>query len=142
MADIMTDPLLLLEDRQDPFVKASVYLSLIFWFLSTVMLMVHYKQGSDHEPTNWNSVSSVMVEFLDKAFMSLVLVYIFLYFAYCGTVSVWIMLGAVINPQRFLPMTTACLVMLTFAISNAFWIYVISDELWKIIGELNCYKRS
>ncbi|KAL4434859.1 hypothetical protein ABPG74_021198 [Tetrahymena malaccensis] len=124
-------PLKLMNDTS--FVVAMTLITLIFWALSTWDLIYYYFLMSFPQERyflNYKNANSVR-KFVSRIMWIIVLIVIYIVAIYLCLVITWLILGAIINPQAFLPYATSAATFVTIITQKYNQFKQLSEEGYK-----------
>lgn len=96
---------------------AIVVIVCIFWVMSFLDIMLYYSVMSfpqDKSFTKSEQQENAILRFSRRLEWILITTALMFYFGYIGLILVWLLLGAIINPNAFLPFTSAAVTLVTF----------------------------
>jgi len=108
-------------------------LSLFFIFSGLVELLSFYATGP-RDTGKYIVKKSWLKWFFTISFWVILVVFLSLYTAYFSVILVWCVLGAVLNPQKFLPMAVGAVVVIGFSVLLYVTLKKINKSLQGMVG--------
>ncbi|KAL4483285.1 hypothetical protein ABPG72_007927 [Tetrahymena utriculariae] len=124
-------PLKLMNDST--FVIAISFITLIFWALSSWDLIYYYFLMSFPQERYFQNYKNANQgrKFVSRIMWIIVLIVIYIVFIYLCLVITWLILGAIINPQAFLPYATSAATLVTIVTQKYQQFKQLSEEGYK-----------
>ena len=105
------------------------------FFLSGLLELLSFYATGPRDTGKYIVQKSWIKWFTTILFWVLLLLFIGLYTAYISVILVWCILGAVLNPQKFLPMAVGAVVIIVFAVILYTQLKHVNKGLEKMVGE-------